>query len=779
MGDFLQRINDRYPLHWLVWEDRPEALSKELEANANIIDCELRDPRGRTPLHLAVTLQRLECCKVLLKHGANSNAENSGNWTVLQEAVCGGDPHLVALILQHRDQQRSGARLAGIPQLLQKLREAPDFYIEMKWEFTSWVPLVSRVSPSDTYRVFKSGSNVRIDTTLVGFDSMSWQRGSRSMIFKGQSDSATFLEINHDAHTVSTETVAISPTSHEEDLIPIAPNDEAVEARLSSPAVTTFVETEKIAFERNKSGFIPGWRSDKTETVSGYDCKVFTAHNVEVITKTRTEHLSERDRKHAQGGMNLLQSFLGIGEKDEDKEDEDLQPSRSFSINNLPPNPSDLNGVESEGLGEEDSFLHQPGFSSADPDPPHRQTPISSPNPVESDPTNSAQSARQNPFDTNNAETDLNQLSLEGGASGAASNVRINCNPFNMSAQEYFDENFDQEAERDIGRRIEEQTKTQKFKATLWLSEDYPLQLQDQVLPIIDLMALNNAWFKKLRDFITLQLPSGFPVKIEIPLFHVMNARVTFSNIFAMDNPVEGVHMLEDLQGSINCCVNEAAFEVPSGYRPANSFDPTTGVYTGPAGHPGRLYDEEDAMLQYAIQQSLMESGMGPEQLSVWEALEGTGGSQNGGRTANGDVRQQAFNPSFNQNPNMNLPRLPPRPPHQLVDEEERMLQAAIEESMRMQQREQAVVDGDLTALDQVDVQIPLTVDEISTQQQHQEPQPLQQQQPQQQQPFADEEMQLRIALQLSQQAQDEERQRQEREEEELQRILALSLTEK
>lgn len=48
------------------------------------------------------------------------------------------------------------------------------------------VPLVSRMCPSDTYRVFKSGSNVRIDTTLIGFDQTSWQRGNRSYIFKGQ-----------------------------------------------------------------------------------------------------------------------------------------------------------------------------------------------------------------------------------------------------------------------------------------------------------------------------------------------------------------------------------------------------------------------------------------------------------------------------------------------------------------------------------------------------------------------------------------------------------------
>ncbi|KAL1488610.1 hypothetical protein ABEB36_014413 [Hypothenemus hampei] len=457
-------IQEEYPLHWLVWSNEYKLLEQALKDKK--FDKEKVDNRGRTPLMLAVTLGHLEATRTLLNYEANVNCENNDGWNVVQEAVATGDPELLHIVLERRDIQRYTNRVAGIPELLQKLKQAPDFYVEMKWEFTSWVPLVSRMCPSDTYKVFKQGSNVRIDTTLLGFDHTNWQRGNRSYIFQGQNGGATIIEIDHDLQQVYCEEMK----STDETLGVLLPNEDSVSQRLTNPIVTTYVDTDKISFERNKSG-IWGWRSDKNEIVNGYECKVFSASNVELVTKTRCEHLTEYDKARSKNHRSPFQNFLGIAEV---------------------------------------------GASQGTPEIPKE-------------------------FSTNT-------------------------NPCNIMPEEYFDSSIDLGA-RDIGRPKEVNVKVQKFKANLWLCEQYPLSLPEQILPVVDLMAISSSHFAKLKDFIQMQLPSGFPVKIEIPLFHVLNARITFGNIFALDSPVSKVATLREEDSlRLTCILDESLFNCPTNY---------------------------------------------------------------------------------------------------------------------------------------------------------------------------------------------------------------------
>lgn len=95
------------------------------------------------------------------------------------------------------------------------------------------------------------------------------------------------IEIDHEARAVSVEQLR----GIVGDINGISPPKESVMARLSAPVTSNRIDMEKISFERNKSG-IWGWRSDKLESINGYECKVYAASNVEFVTRSRNEHLN-------------------------------------------------------------------------------------------------------------------------------------------------------------------------------------------------------------------------------------------------------------------------------------------------------------------------------------------------------------------------------------------------------------------------------------------------------------------------------------------------------
>ncbi|KAJ0176842.1 hypothetical protein K1T71_008021 [Dendrolimus kikuchii] len=516
----------RYPIHWLVWNNQHEELKRSLEADEfTLEDIEVKDTRGRTPLLLAVTLGYTEVVKVLVDAGADINCEKDG-WTAVQEATATGDAELLSLVLTRRDFQRHALRSKGIPDLLRRLSLAPDFYVEMKWEFTSWVPLVSRVCPFDTYKVYKRGGNVRVDTTLVGFESNRWQRGDRTYIFRGQGEGgkATLLELDHELGTSWCE--YLEPVEESRPWPRLAQS--VVNQRLAAPIAINYFDTDKISFERNKSG-IWGWRSDKTEQVNGYECKVFGANNVELVSKTRSEHLPRGNRAHAQA-----------------------QASRA-----------PLAGL----------------LALADSEPATPATPLVTP-----DRTSQIFNDLQEEATRSRSRDDLTQP---------------------VSWEEYFS---DAPLERDIGRPREINTKVQKFKATLWLSVD--TQYNFYFYYINYFLTISSPHFTKLKDFIQMQLPAGFPIKIEIPLFHVLNARITFGNIFATETPVPHIECIQEGE-RLSCVVDDQCFAIGRGYTDAARYKLAYAI------------DDDERLLQYAIQQSVMEAGTHDDQVDVWEALRG------------------------------------------------------------------------------------------------------------------------------------------------------------
>ncbi|XP_017781382.1 PREDICTED: ankyrin repeat domain-containing protein 13C [Nicrophorus vespilloides] len=413
--------NDRYPLHRSVFDNDLKTLSRLLR----IHDVAEKDKHGNTALHLAVMLGRKECVQLLLKHDAPVKVKNGLGWTVLAEAISYGNrPTISSLVRKFRQQSREQMEERR-PNLVHALNKINDFYMELKWDFQSWVPLVSRILPSDICKIYKSGANIRLDTTLVDFSDMRWERGDISFIFNGNAPPNQSLTVLDNGQKV------YQNVKYEESEMEI---EDEVDLLMSTDILAAQISTKSISFIRAQSGWI--FREDKTEVVAGqYASELYTVHGLVLESRKRREHLSLDD---LQKNKALLESFTKGGN------------IQNFDQNGVPVRRSSLNPPP-------DKSVTWPQY----------------------------------------IQSELNSYPR-------------------------------------LGRDLVYKESSKSFKATIAMSPEFPLSVA-MLLNVLEVIAPFKH-FSKLRDFIAAKLPSGFPVKVEIPILPTVTAKITFQEFEFRDD---------------------------------------------------------------------------------------------------------------------------------------------------------------------------------------------------------------------------------------------------
>ncbi len=166
-----------------------EAQSIEAEQQADDVSkvIDRRDVPGReTPLHLAVRLSDSKAVEMLMSAGADWSLQNEQGWSALQEAVCAREEEIAVIITRHYQPMAWAKWCRRLPRLSATMQRMRDFYMEITFHFeSSVIPFIGRIAPSDTYRIWKRGSNLRADMTLAGFDGFRIHRSDQSFLFLG------------------------------------------------------------------------------------------------------------------------------------------------------------------------------------------------------------------------------------------------------------------------------------------------------------------------------------------------------------------------------------------------------------------------------------------------------------------------------------------------------------------------------------------------------------------------------------------------------------------
>ncbi|ESR55886.1 ANK REP REGION domain-containing protein [Citrus sinensis] len=498
-----------------------ESLAAELQADAVSAVIDRRDVPGReTPLHLAVRLRDPISAEILMAAGADWSLQNENGWSALQEAVCTREESIAMIIARHYQPLAWAKWCRRLPRIVASAARIRDFYMEITFHFeSSVIPFIGRIAPSDTYRIWKRGSNLRADMTLAGFDGFRIQRSDQTFLFLGE------------GYTSEDGNVSLSPGS----LIVLSHKEKEVTNALEGAGAppTEAEVAHEVALMSQTNMYRPGidvtqaelvphlnWRrQERTEMVGNWKAKVYDMLHVMVSVKSRRvpgamtdEELFavEDEDKLANGG-------------DNDEYDDVLTAEERLQLD------SALRMGNSDGLCDDD----ENGVLSCQ----ENGSGVS----YENGEANSAVKEKKSWFGWNKKGTKNNVEDAEDSKILKKFSKLAPEGSNQKSSSEYPREDvIDAKKGKDKSSKkkkkkgpVSESKSESEYKKglrpVLWLTPDFPLKT-DELLPLLDILANKVKAIRRLRELLTTKLPSGtFPVKVAIPIVPTIRVLVTFT----------------------------------------------------------------------------------------------------------------------------------------------------------------------------------------------------------------------------------------------------------
>jgi hypothetical protein len=494
-----------------------ESVAAELAADAVSAVIDRRDVPGReTPLHLAVRIRDPVCAEILMSAGADWSLQNENGWSALQEAVCNREENIAMIIARHYQPLAWAKWCRRLPRIVASASRIRDFYMEITFHFeSSVIPFISRIAPSDTYRIWKRGSNLRADMTLAGFDGFRIQRSDQTFLFLGEG------YVSEDSNT-SLPPGSLIVLSHKEKEI-----TNALEGAGAQPSESDVAHEVALMSQTNmyrpgidvtQAELIPhlNWRrQERTEMVGNWKSKVYDMLHVMVSVKSRRVPGAMTDEELF--AVNDDENAVNGGEQDE--YDDVLTAEERMQLD------SALRMGNADGLCEDDEheapYCHENGEGAS----------------IENGGVNKD---KKSWFGWNK------KGAKNGGDEHEDTKIVRKSSKLTHDESQRSSSEFPREEIGDPKKNKDKSSKKKKKKGVtveakhgseykkglrpvLWLTPDFPLKTEE-LLPLLDILANKVKAVRRLRELLTTKLPPGtFPVKIAIPIVPTIRVLVTFT----------------------------------------------------------------------------------------------------------------------------------------------------------------------------------------------------------------------------------------------------------